>query len=184
LIALVGFSGCTKSDDVPQGTTEAIDVVVPEREQSPADESSPLAGQPAPGVEGSLLDGSRFSLKDQFPKHVVLLDFWATWCGPCLEELPVLMKLAEEYQNQGVVLYAVNQEEDAEHIREFLKGKNWKLNVVLDPDGKHGNAYDLQAIPQLVIIGRDGKVRRVHVGYSPEIEQVLRKELDAILAAS
>ena len=60
----------------------------------------------------------------------------------------------------------------------------WKLNVVLDTDGKHGMAYAVSGIPQLVIIGTDGIVKKLHIGYGEGVEQQLRKELDAILAAS
>ncbi len=144
---------------------------------------SPLVGKPAPDVEGTLLDGSEFSLKQQYASNVVMLDFWATWCGPCIAELPILMKLADDYKAKGVVLYAVNQEEDAETVRKFIEENGWKLNVVLDPNGKHGTAYRVSGIPQLVFIDRGGIVRKVHTGYGDGVEQILRDELDEILAA-
>jgi len=171
------LASCNRSQVDP-----ASETVATTSEQK--DEQLPLVGKPAPDVESELLDGSKFSLKEQYGKGVVLLDFWATWCGPCVEELPILMKVAEEYRDQGVVLYAVNQQEDPKDIGSFLERMGWKLNVVLDPESKHGDAYGVSGIPQLVIIGRDGTVRKVHVGYAPEIEGLLRTELDAILKSS
>lgn len=181
LVAVIAVtSSCNRTDEQQNSVVE---VSVPERQTEPAENVSPLVGKPAPAVQGELLDGSKFSLEEHSAKNVVLLDFWATWCGPCVEELPVLMKLAEEFKHKGVVLYAVNEEEDAETIGKFLQAKNWKLNVVLDADGKHGSAFAVSGIPQLVVIGRDGKVRHVHVGFAPEVEQLLRTELNAILAS-
>jgi hypothetical protein len=95
-----------------------------------------------------------------------------------------VIKLAEEYADKGVVLHTVNQQDDPDEIHRFLKRRGWKLNVVLDPDGKHGMAYGIEVIPQLVLIGRDGMVKKVHLGFSEQIEHVVRKELDAILAES
>jgi thiol-disulfide isomerase/thioredoxin len=169
---IVLMSSCNRTDGQPNARVEVSD----------PDESISLIGKLAPDVEGELLDGSKFSLKESYAKNVVLLDFWATWCGYCVEELPILMKLADEFKDKGVVLYAVDQEEDAETIRKFLQEKDWKLNVVLDTDGKHVSAYRVNGIPQLVIIGRDGNVHQVHVGFAPELEQLLRTELNAILA--
>jgi thiol-disulfide isomerase/thioredoxin len=147
----------------------------------PPAEVSPLVGKPAPDVEGELLDGAKFSLKEHYATNVVMLDFWATWCPPCVMELPVLLKIAEEYRSQGVVLFAVNQQEDPKKVAAFVKENDWNLNVVLDPDSKHGDAYVVSGIPQLVIIGCDGLVHNVHVGFAPDVEKLLRKELDALV---
>lgn len=136
----------------------------------------------APDIEGKMLDDTPFSLKEKYASHVIMLDFWATWCGPCVMELPVLVKLAEEYQSRGVALYAVNGGEDVETVRDFLKERNWPLNVVLDPEGKHAEAYQVGGIPHLVLIDRNGFVRKIHVGYHPDGERELRADLDEILA--
>ena len=146
-----------------------------------APKQPPLVGRTAPDIEAKLLDDSPFSLKSH-ASEVVLLDFWATWCGPCVMELPILMKIAEEYKSKGVVLYAVNAGEDAETIRAFLKDRQWEFNVVLDADGKSAIAYEVTGIPQLVIIGRNGIVKAVHVGYSDDLEHELRAELDSLVA--
>jgi thiol-disulfide isomerase/thioredoxin len=127
-------------------------------------EDSPLVGKPAPSIEGKTVDGTAFSLKEKYADNVVLVDFWATWCGPCVMELPILLKVAEDYKDRGVVLVTVNAGEDAEKIQAFQKELEAKFNVVLDPDGKHASAYQVSGIPQLVVIGRGGIVEELHVG--------------------
>jgi hypothetical protein len=128
-----------------------------------------------------LLDGGRLRLADHAGKNFVMLDFWATWCGPCVEELPLLVEMADEYRDKGVVFYAVNQQEDADTIRAFLEEKKLNLTVALDLDGTAGEAYHVAGIPVLALIDKAGLVQSVHVGYSPTIKQTLRQELDDLL---
>ncbi|HJN07762.1 MAG TPA: DUF2092 domain-containing protein [Pirellulaceae bacterium] len=142
---------------------------------------SPLVGKPTPDIASTMLDGSPFNLQERYAENILMVDFWATWCGPCVKELPILMKVAEQYADRGVALYAINQGEDVETIQRFLDQQKWKLNVVLDQKGAVGSAYAVEGIPQLVIIDKAGTVQSVHVGYSPGIEKTLRSELDALL---
>lgn len=181
IIGALACVSCSRSQFDPANSSVAT---TNDSGDHPGEERSPLVGKLAPDIEGELLDGTKFSLKEQYANNIVLLDFWATWCGPCIEELPVLMKIAEEYKDKGVALYAVNQQDDPKVIAEFLENKGWKLNVVLDPESKHGDAYVVSGIPQLAIIGRNGIVQKVHVGYAPEIEQILRRELDSLLKSA
>ncbi len=97
---------------------------------------SPLLGKPAPDVSLKLLEEGKgeFKLKEHKGEHVVMLDFWATWCGPCVKELPILSEVAEAYKDKGVVC-AVNQQEEPAEIRTFLKEKKLKLTVALDSSG-------------------------------------------------
>ena len=98
----------------------------------PREEKSPLLGQPAPDVQLSLLDGTQFNLASYREKNVVMIDFWATWCGPCVEEMPALAEVADEYSSQGVVFFALNQGEDKETIQKFLDEKELDIMVALD----------------------------------------------------
>jgi thiol-disulfide isomerase/thioredoxin len=175
-ISLFALSGCTQQSPVPPSG--------PSPKAPHADEKSPLVGKPAPDIEQELLDGSHFSLNEQNGKSVVVLDFWATWCGPCVMEMPVVAKVADEYRDKGVALYCVNQREDADTIRSFLEENKSMVTVCLDPQGEAGDAYGADAIPLLVIVDKAGVVRNVHLGYSPDIGDTLKAELDALLAGT
>lgn len=122
-----------------------------------------LKGKMAPDFTVALLDGTSFTLSEQ-RGDIVILDFWATWCGPCRIAMPVLSDVAKEFADNGVRLYGVNLREDPERIRAYLEGEELELSVALDSDGQVGDIYKASAIPQTVIVGRDGKVAIVHVG--------------------
>lgn len=141
----------------------------------------PLVGQAAPLFTATYLDGSPFDLAQQQGK-VVILDFWATWCGPCREALPTLSEVAAEYRDRGVALFAVDLQETPEEVKPFLDQSGLDLTVVLDRDGTIAKQYLVEGIPQTVIIDQQGKVRFVHVGLSGDLRERLRRELDELLA--
>jgi thiol-disulfide isomerase/thioredoxin len=143
---------------------------------------SPLLGEPAPDVTLKQLDGGEFRLKDHRDAHLVMLDFWATWCGPCVQELPILTEVARAYQDKGVVFCGINLREKPEVIRQFLKEKSLEFTVALDNEGETGLAYQANAIPMLILVDKKGVVQSVHIGYNPAIKTTLSKELDELLA--
>jgi peroxiredoxin len=145
-------------------------------------ERSRFVGHPAPDVEFSLLNGVRLRLKDLRSEKLVILDFWATWCSPCLQELPLVTKVAGEYRDKDVSLYCVNQNEDAETIFKFISQHKVDGTIGLDPSGEVGGAFGAQALPTLVLIDKAGVVQAVHVGFSPDIGQTLKDEIEALLA--
>jgi thiol-disulfide isomerase/thioredoxin len=154
----------------------------PARRSRSDSESSSLLGKPGPNFELDLLEGGRFELAEQKGKNVVILDFWATWCGPCRAALPGLLEISKEYQNKGVLLRAVDSGEEADTIRAYLKKANFVLSVPLDKDGSVAELYGVSGIPHTVIVGKDGTVQAIHVGYSPENKDRLRRELNDLLA--
>lgn len=169
----------------PEGA-EKVDSIVgaadEERRQRTAGRPSlhPTVGFPAAKAVFPGLDGERFDPIGQKGK-IVVLDFWATWCGPCRVSLPVVARVCKEYAEKGVVFRAVNVKEDAETIKTFLAEEPIDGTVVLDPAGDALAAYRVEAIPHTVVIGSDGLVQAVHVGVSDELEAKLRKQLDALL---
>lgn len=147
------------------------------------DSSSALLGKAAPDFTLDLLDGGKVQLRRHKGKEIVILDFWATWCGPCRKAMPVLAEVAATYKDKSVVLYAVDLAEPPSKVRSFLEqNKLTQLSVALDKESKVGEDYGVNGIPHTVVIGKDGTVQAVHVGLLPNLKAKLSGELDALLA--
>ncbi len=99
---------------------------------------------------------------------VVYLDFWASWCRPCLQSFPWMNDLADSYKGRGLVVVAVNVDQDTRLAEDFLQQHPADFHVVFDPDGSLADQYKVQAMPTSFLIGRDGKVRYVHSGFYPK----------------
>jgi thiol-disulfide isomerase/thioredoxin len=143
--------------------------------------TGPLVGEKAPQLKLDQLKGDRFDLAGHKDRDVVILDFWATWCGPCKAGMPILMEVAKEYKDRGVVLYAVNLQESTDVIQSFLASQQWELTVALDKSGDAAKQFMVGGIPHTVIIGKDGVIRFVHIGFSPDMKEKLRTELQSLL---
>jgi len=146
------------------------------------EEIHPLVGKPAPEFTLDVLGGGTLSPSQFKGKSILILDFWATWCGPCVKAMPILVGVASGYKEKGVVLYAVNVQEDADTIKAFLEKQKLAVTVALDKEGKVAGLYGVEGIPQTVIIGKDGTVQVVHVGFRPDLNTVLKTQLDDLLA--
>jgi peroxiredoxin len=140
-----------------------------------------LVGKAAPEFEVDVLDGEAFKLKDVIGKKVVMLDFWATWCGPCVAALPQISAAAEALKDKDVIFYAVNLRESPDDVKAFLEEKKLDVPVLLDAEGEVGDLYKAAAIPQTVLIGKDGRVQVVHVGFGGDVKQQLIDEVTGIL---
>jgi peroxiredoxin len=143
--------------------------------------NSALIGKPAPDFELELLDGTKFRLSGHRDK-IVVLDFWASWCGPCQQTMPQIDKVAREFSDRGVELIAVNLEEPKDRIQATLDRLKLKTPVALDRTGRVAEQYGAASIPQTVIIDRSGKVVRLFVGGGPKFGDQLRTALQAVLS--
>ena len=101
---------------------------------------------------------------------VVVIDFWASWCEPCIEAIPTLKSVVEEFKNDEVAFLTVNTGEDDETVKKFLAANPLPGVVLLDPDGKIAEQFAATAIPLTIIMDRRGVVQSVHVGYSSLIQ--------------
>lgn len=141
-----------------------------------------LLGQPAPKFALVSLSGDEaFELADVLGKRVIVLDFWATWCPPCVESLPKLAELSDKFAGKPVAIYAVNLEEDAKTISEFLKAREIEISVLLDAQASVAEKYDVKGIPQMVLIGLDGRVQVVHDGPPDDLHATLSTQIEALL---
>ena len=140
-----------------------------------------LIGSKVPNFKAKLLDGSPFDPAEHKGK-VLILDFWATWCGPCVKALPELIDATSGFGDDRVQLVAVNQGEGKKAISQFLKKEKLNgLKVALDRDRQVGGAFKVKGIPHTVIIDRKGVIRHVHVGFSSGMGDRLRTEVMKLL---
>lgn len=149
--------------------------------EGPSGKESALVGKAAPDFELEMLTGGKFKLSD-CKGQIVVLDFWATWCGPCMQTMPLVEKAIEEFDPKQVRLVAVNLEEPAKNVQSVLARHNLHVPVALDEDGVAARKYEANAIPQTVIVDREGKVHRLYVGGGPDMVEQLTTSLKELLA--
>lgn len=178
------LSGCSLTDNSEQTTTDnnttqmgwgtTNDTAVPENESGwgNASDSSqedttdrndePINQDLAPDFTATLADGSSFTLSEH-RGSVILLNFWATWCGPCVGEMPAFEQLNNEYGDEVVIL-AVNCMEDENTVNQFIKYNGYTFPIAYDVNGAISDLYPTDGIPYTLVIGTDGTVLRTFIG--------------------
>ena len=126
--------------------------------------SSPAA--PAPAFTLGSRGGQAVSLA-QYKGQVVMINFWASWCGPCRQEMPLLESIYKKYNRMGFTLLGVNVEPDSNAANDWLKATPVSFPILYDRDSKVSKLYDVAGMPSTVIIDRTGKLRVLHRGYKP-----------------
>ena len=142
------------------------------------------AAQAKPAPTFAITDaatGKPFSLATAAKTGPLVLDFWATWCGPCRAELPHLQTLSQKYQGR-VAFYGVNSSDPPKITTAFARQNHLTFPMLSDTNHHVAALYGADSIPLLIVIGTDGKVRAVTDGYSENVEAELSKTLDALLA--
>jgi cytochrome c biogenesis protein CcmG/thiol:disulfide interchange protein DsbE len=129
-------------------------------------------GKTAPAFSLPRIDGEPGNLAlGTLRGHVVLLDFWASWCAPCVKMMPTLHQLYGEWRSRGVEFVGINSDgpgASVEQFRSLMHAHSYPM--VIDTDGEVGDLYKLKALPHMVLVGADGTVRRTFSGYTAKAE--------------
>jgi peroxiredoxin len=125
---------------------------------------------PAPDFTLSAQSGKPVALT-QFKGQVVMLNFWASWCGPCRQEMPLLDGIYKKYSKLGFTMLGINVEPDSKAANEWLRQTPVTFPILYDTDSKVSKLYGVSGMPSTVILDRKGTVRMIHRGYKPGDEQ-------------
>jgi len=135
---------------------------------------------PAPNFTLKALDGKNLKLSE-LTGTVVLLNFWASWCGPCRQEMPLLNAMHNKYEPLGFTVLGVNVEQNIDDARGFMQDFPVDFPVVLDQRNEVSSAYKIVGMPTTLILDRDGNIRYRHVGYKPGEEKAYRKMVKKLI---
>jgi thiol-disulfide isomerase/thioredoxin len=143
---------------------------------------APVSGNPAPVFSLRGLDGETISLSS-FRGKPVLLNFWATWCGPCQGEMPFLQQVSDDpaYRARGLVLLAVNLAEAPSDVQKFVTANGITFTVLLDTNGNVGEVYNISAIPATYFIDEGGIIKDVRIGAFARKTDIDKMLLNTIL---
>jgi peroxiredoxin len=139
-------------------------------------------GEPAPQFSGRSLEGNQLRSLAAYKGKVVYLDFWASWCGPCVVSLPALESLRKEIATDQFQVLAVNVDKDPAVARKFLERHPIGFPSVSDPEGRIPQMFKVPTMPTSYLIDRRGRVRHVHTGFRPSDIPALRAVIRALLA--
>ena len=139
-------------------------------------------GQHAPAID---LPGPAAQVNlSQLQGKLVYLDFWASWCGPCRQSLPWMNEMQAKYGTRGLQVVGVNLDNKTEDATKFLAQVPARFAVGFDPQGDTARRYQLKGMPSSVLIGPDGKVIQVHIGFQADQRQALETVIVAALPAA
>jgi len=142
--------------------------------------SSGLTGRPAPDFALKSTSGDNLRLSEH-RGDVVMVNFWATWCGPCRQEMPLLDELYSRYQRVGFSLLGVNIDDNSSKAMNMISELGVSFPVLFDNRKEVSKLYNVDAMPVTVIIDREGTVRYVHQGYKPGYEEMYLDQIRSLL---
>ncbi len=142
---------------------------------------TPVPGEVAPDITLPVLSGEETRRLSALRGKVVLVDFWASWCGPCKVSLPVLSELNSEFSDRGFEVMAVNVDKDPAKAIKFLKRTPVTYQSLHDAEGETPKLLNIKAMPTSLLVDREGIIRMVHPGFRPGDETLLREEILKLL---
>ncbi len=137
---------------------------------------SAFAADAAPDFTLKSSTGENVRLAEQ-RGQVVMLNFWASWCGPCRQEMPLLDGISKKYGKMGFVLYGVNVEEDNTAAKKMLKDLGMSFPILFDTESKLSGLYNVEAMPTSVIIDKKGNIRYIDRGYKAGDENKYKEQI-------
>jgi peroxiredoxin len=142
-----------------------------------------IAGAPEkPAPAFSLPDGSGKMISlDDYKGQVVLINFWASWCGPCRKEMPLLEALQQRYAPLGFTMLGINVEEDSSLAAEFLRDTPVTFPILYDRENAVSKSYDVIAMPTTIIVDREGGIRYIHHGYKAGYENDYQDQVRTLI---
>ena len=142
--------------------------------------SSGLEGQTAPDFALKSSTGENLRLSE-YRGDVVMINFWATWCGPCRQEMPLLDELYTRYERVGFNLLGVNIDDDSRRAMQMIEELGVNFPVLFDARKEVSELYNVEAMPVTVLVDREGTVRYVHHGYKPGYENAYLDQIRSLL---
>ena len=134
-------------------------------------------------VKLKMLGGGKTTIDELLKEGPVLLDFWATWCGPCLKEMVHLQRFHEKYSGYGLTILTINQDspKSLSKVRSVVKSKKFSFKVALDPNGKIAKRLNAKLLPTTILVDMDGVIRWMHQGYLPGDELEIESRIQALI---
>jgi len=161
LVLALGVAACATTDGASGGGASSGNQV----------------GAPVPALKVESLSGKKIDVAS-YRGRVLLLDVWASWCGPCKQELPMLDAMARRLKAQGIDVLAVSVDQERANVDKFLKGhSHWSLTIAHDPAGAIAERLQPDKMPTSYVIDRSGIVRYVNAGFVPEDAHTIEKRL-------
>lgn len=182
LLALLAVVSCRRSEQPATQTGTTTSAPTQTQPTATAAATQTEVGTPMPEYAAMYLDGSKFDLAAKRDK-VVLLNVWATWCGPCVYEIPELQKLHEHYAPRGLEVIGVSVDESGvESVRSFVaEQKKMAYPIVLDAEGKIANLLQTTVLPTSVLVDHKGRIVWKKYGAILEGDEELKKAIEAAL---
>ena len=129
------------------------------------------------------INGELFILEEHLGEGPVLINFWATWCAPCLKELPHLQRLYDEYRHDGFLLITISEDlpKTQNKVKPYIVSRKFTFPVLLDPNGEVLKFFQGNSLPYQVLIDKNGKIVETRQGYSPGDEKILEEKIRKLL---
>jgi peroxiredoxin len=141
-----------------------------------------LVGQPVPDFKGTDLEGKSIGIAD-YKGKVVVLDFWATWCPPCMEMIPQIQELSAEYADKGAVVIGMNMDQPnaLERVKKTVETKKLTFRQFMDPQGEVADQFKVTGIPCTVLVDGKGVIQWIHTGGGPGVKKDISEKIDKLL---